>query len=117
LAAAGNKINVLKPQLAVAEAQVARASLELERTELRAPFDAVVLREEASVGQLTGPGVEVAVLIGARRLWVEGAIRMEQIEHVAIPGVNAEAGSLVRVRPGRAVEVASRLNQRVREWC
>lgn len=91
------QLEVARGRVEAAEARLERAKLDLERTRIRAPFDAIVLEERASVGQLVGPQAQIADLIGANAVWIVAAVRMEQIDDIAIPDLNAEEGSEVRV--------------------
>lgn len=92
------QLELARGEVEAAEARLARARLNLARTEIVAPFDAIVLRERASRGQRVGPQSEIAALMGAKVVWVEGAVRTSQIDFIAIPGVTAEEGSVARIR-------------------
>lgn len=93
-----------KPQLAATEqallaskAGLARARLNLERTSLRAPFNALVLTESLEAGQVVSPGSAVATLIGTDRFWVSVSVAVEDLARLDIPGLNAEQGSPAQV--------------------
>lgn len=93
-----------KPQLVTAEVAVeaARAGLDqarlnLEKSTLRAPFNAVVLEEQVDVGQVVGPGSPVATLIGSDRFWVTASVPVDRLSVIDVPGLNAERGSTVTV--------------------
>jgi multidrug efflux pump subunit AcrA (membrane-fusion protein) len=88
---------VIVARMQAARAQLDQARLELQRTIVRAPFDALVLRERAAIGQLTGPQHEIAELAASAQLRVHALLRFDQVDAIAIPGVNAEIGSPVRV--------------------
>lgn len=99
-----NKLALRKSQLDAAEIQVAasksglaRAQLNLERTSLRAPFNASVIDENLDIGQRVGPNQSVARLIGTDEFWVRVGIGVEELGSIAIPDVNAENGSQVRI--------------------
>lgn len=49
--------------VAMAEAELARAEIALNDTQLRAPFDAIVTRENASLGQLVQAGNSIGQLV------------------------------------------------------
>lgn len=120
------------PQLAVAEANLesARASLQraknnLERTVIRAPFNAVVVRETAEAGQLATPGQSLTTLVGTDRLRVTVSVPVEQLSAVFIPGVNGEVGSPAKVsqrlgdgatitRPGAVLSLVGQLESNTR---
>jgi len=94
-----------EPQLAAAQAQLAaaragleQARLDLSRTEVRAPFDALVEREQAALGQLVSTQAEVASLVASNHFWLRAAVAQERIPDIAIPGVNARTGAAVEIR-------------------
>ncbi len=81
-----------KPQLAAARAKVAAASaaldkarLDLQRTEIRAPFDAIVGARNTSPGNIVNPGTELGVLIGRDRLEVRLPLTPEQAALLDLP--------------------------------
>lgn len=97
--------------LAAAEAQLEAARLALSRTQLRAPFDALVLSEGVDVGQVVGAGTQVATLVGARSMRVAVQVPVEVLPSLEIPGMGgSEVGSTATVRQeltrGGAGEVA-----------
>jgi RND family efflux transporter MFP subunit len=78
-----------EPQLRQAEARIAsaksavdRAQLDLDRTVIRAPFDAMVLEESVDPGQLAREGAEVARLIGTNSFWVLASIPTSRLSAV-----------------------------------
>jgi len=101
----GRALALREPQLRTArvamraaESAVKRARLELRRTTLNAPFDAVVLSEVVDPGQLVGPQSQLAVLAASDRSWVQVSIPVEQLGAIAIPGqAGASDGSAARV--------------------
>ncbi len=112
-------------QLAAAEmnlnanrSALARAQLGLERTELRAPFNATVLSESVDEGQVVGPQSQVARLIGTDNVRILLSVRLEDLVLIDVP-VDGEAGSSVLLRqrlgPGRVVERTGRVAHRVDE--
>lgn len=64
------QIKQAEAELAAAQANVDRSRLDLERTSLRAPFDGRVEDERLEVGQFLVVGQSVATLHGTRRLEV-----------------------------------------------
>jgi len=93
-----------EPQLHIAEARVKRAvslleqaKLNLERTELRAPFQAVIAEENVEVGQLVNSQSLIARLLATDSFWVETAIPVEFVPVIDIPGINADRGAGVAI--------------------
>jgi RND family efflux transporter MFP subunit len=102
-----------EPQRQDAEARVeaaghriSQARLALERTQVSAPFNAIVREETIEIGQLVGPGVPLAQLVGTDSFWAQVSVPVDELAQIAIPGVNAEVGSRARVwQSGREGQV------------
>ena len=75
--------------LAAAQAGVERAQLQLERTTLTAPFNALILSREASLGTQVTPAQPLAQLAGTDRYYVEAAIPHDRLNWLHIPGAKA----------------------------
>ncbi len=105
-----------EPQLATAEVAAAsarsaleRVQLDLSRTELRAPFNAVVVEELLEVGQLVGSAGTVITMVGTDAARVKVSLPVEKLSLVELP----EGG-----RPGSAATITQLLgdgSQVVRE--
>ena len=97
--AAGEALARRQPQLdnaevavSAAESGVERARLDLSRTRLTAPFNAMVLTESVDRGQLVGPTSQVVTLVGTDTFWVEVAVPVDQLAALRIPGAGAAEG-------------------------
>ncbi len=97
LALRGPHLATAEQALRAARAGHDRARLDLERTVLKAPFNAIVLQETAELGQVLSPGAPVMTLVGTDRFRVRVAIPVEQLVHVAIPSVTSDVGSTATV--------------------
>ncbi len=64
------QLRAVAEALAAAEAALKKAELDVERTELRAPFNGVALDETIDVGQVVSPQTRVAELAGTDEAWV-----------------------------------------------
>jgi RND family efflux transporter MFP subunit len=65
--------------LAVARAESARAALALDDTVLRAPFDAIVAEERASVGQLVQAGAQLGRLVATEAVEIEMGLSQAEL--------------------------------------
>ena len=103
-----------EPQLKRAEAAVAsararldRALLDLERTEIRVPFNALVRTEAVDPGQTVGLQSVVATLVGTDSFWVRASVQPFALERIDVAGaevdVTFDVGGNVVHRPGRVV--------------
>ena len=81
-----------------AKRSVERATQNIERTTIRAPFDAIVTAETVAPQQVVMAQSQLATLARTDVFWVQAAVPTAQLRHFAIPGVaGATAGSPVTV--------------------
>lgn len=71
LALRGPQLAKIRATLDMARVELNKAQLNLERTRLQAPFNAVVLSKDTEVGALVSSQVKVATLVGTDSFWVE----------------------------------------------
>lgn len=90
-----------KPQLAATQANVDSANtaieqalLNLERTVLKAPFDAVVQSRSASPGDIVNNGAELGSLISRDRLEVRLPVTPNQARHLKLPSFDNDGGTI-----------------------
>jgi len=82
-----NRALVLRqPQLLAAEAQVEsaqaavnQARLNLDRTTIRAPFNAHIIERDVNKGSLVSPGQSLGQLVGIDTYWVEVSVPMNKL--------------------------------------
>jgi membrane fusion protein (multidrug efflux system) len=65
-----------------AEARVAQARLDLERTVVRAPVDGVVTRRNVQVGQRVAPGGVLMLVVPVGQLYVDANFKEGQLAKV-----------------------------------
>jgi RND family efflux transporter MFP subunit len=78
------------------------ARLDLERTVIRAPFNAVVLERGTELGMQAGPATDLATLADTDRYWVVLAVPVEDLRYIDVPLTPGETGSPVTIHGGRA---------------
>lgn len=96
-----------RPQLRQKEASVraAEATLELARVELartviKAPFNALLLSREVNIGDLATPQTVLATLVGTDAYWIQASIPTDQLKWLCIPkGVDASGSSVKVISP------------------
>lgn len=106
LAGRGNEQLALRaPQMRAAEVGVAaaqarldRARLNLNRTSVRAPFQALVTQATVEPGQLINAQTQIATLVATDVFWVQARVPLDQLDELAIPGFNATVGGPVTIR-------------------
>jgi RND family efflux transporter MFP subunit len=101
--------NLKIAELSVQAAEVARdkARLDLRRTTLSAPFNALVVSEAVDVGQVVGAQSQVATLIGTDRFWVQASLPFDRLSVIDVPGVPRPDGSLPEI--GAVAEIIQTL--------
>lgn len=72
--------------IAKATNEIAKAKLNLSRTSVIAPFNAMVLDESVEQGQLVESGSAVCTLVGTDEYWVQAALPMDKLQWIRIPG-------------------------------
>ncbi|TGX54676.1 HlyD family efflux transporter periplasmic adaptor subunit [Sphingomonas gei] len=82
------------PEVLAAQAKVAQAKLELERTLIRAPIDGVITRRNVQIGQRVAPGTPLMLIVPVGQLYVDA---------------NFKEGQLTQVKVGQAVTLTSDL--------
>jgi RND family efflux transporter MFP subunit len=80
-----------------ARAQLDRAKLDKERTQIVAPFDAVVRTRGVSLGDLVGTTTTIASLVDTSTWWIEVLVPVAELRWLEIPSQPGEAASQVRV--------------------
>lgn len=121
-----------KPQLESVEAALdqaraalAKARLDLERTTVRAPFNAVVRSRGVNKGARVTEATVLTTLVGADAYWVEVAVPVDDLGWLRIPRDGSERGSAVRVydpasrggaayRSGRVIRLAAAVEEQGR---
>ena len=117
--AGSSSLALREPQLKQAQAMqrsaqsaVDQAKLDLSRTEIVAPFNALVLAKSVEVGSMAGMGGEVARLVSTDAFHVRVSVPVSQLSVMEIPGAEA----LVRIDgsdtalPGRVISLLGDLD-------
>jgi len=78
-------LSVTQARLADAQASLRQAELDLSRTELTAPFAAVIESKQVELGQFVNRAQEVAVLYGAEQVEVRVPLAIRQLGYLDIP--------------------------------
>ena len=92
------QLNAARARVEAAQAAVNQAELELQRTTIKAPFDAHILSRNANVGSLISPRDNLGRLVGLDTYWVVTTVPLSKIPWLSFPNSEAEKGSLVQIR-------------------
>jgi RND family efflux transporter MFP subunit len=93
-----------EPQLRSADARVkaarsavGQARLDLERTAVRAPFDAQVLARDVNLGSQVSTGDVLGRLVGIDTYWVETTVPLDKLRWLKFPEGAGDPGSPVTI--------------------
>jgi RND family efflux transporter MFP subunit len=100
--------------------EIAKAQLNLSRTSVKAPFNAMVLDESVEIGELVEPGNTMATLVGTDEFWVRVVLPLDKLSHIQVPSPASPAGATAEIildagngvefsRTGRVVRLLSDL--------
>lgn len=79
------QIASIEAEVSAAEAAVERATLDLDRTSVRAPFDAQVISRSVDIGSQVSPNNELARLVGIKEYWIMAAVPVRSLRWVQFP--------------------------------
>jgi RND family efflux transporter MFP subunit len=99
------QLEAAKSRLAADRADLQKAKLNLARTRIRAPFNAIVRDKQVDVGSQVSGQEHLAELVGTDTYWIRASIPIDRLRWILIPGNPAESGSRVRIshRNGNAL--------------
>jgi len=86
--------------LGAARAEVRKAQLAMERTVIRAPFNAIIRSTDINVGAQVTNQTTLARLAGTDSFYVEALIPQDRIDWVQLPDSSPYPGSTVSIRTG-----------------
>lgn len=92
------QLEAVKARIEAAKANVDQAQLALDRTTIKAPFDAHILTRNVNVGSQVAPGDDLGRMVGVDEYWVVANVPLRQLRWLAFPGNGAGRGSEVRLR-------------------
>ncbi len=101
---AGRDLALRKPHLKsaqaallAAESVLKRAELDLARSNLRSPFDALIVEESVDVGQLVSPQTTLATLVGTDQFWLRISVPVEDLSWIRLPDDQGKHGASAKV--------------------
>ncbi|MBW2605131.1 MAG: efflux RND transporter periplasmic adaptor subunit [Deltaproteobacteria bacterium] len=115
----------LRATLEAAQTKLDQARVKLTRTEIKAPFNAVVQSREVNLGTRASESTVLATLVGTDAYWVAVSVPVSQLRWVRIPQTDGDQGSQVRIydvaawgdgvfRQGRVIRLESGLEEQGR---
>jgi RND family efflux transporter MFP subunit len=99
-----SELALRKPHLAkvladlkAAEAELKLAELNLSRTRITAPFNALVLNTYVDKGTFVAPQEKLADLVGTDEYWVQVSLPLKHLQWLDIPQTENKPGSTARI--------------------
>lgn len=83
------QLKIAEANIKVAETRMAQAEINLQRTSIRAPFDAHVMSRNVDLGSQVNIGDLLGSLIGTDEYWVQLNIPQSKIQYIDLPQGNA----------------------------
>jgi len=103
------QLAAFRANLEAARAEVRQAELDLKRTSVKAPFNAVILSTAVDVGSQVTPQGILAHLVGSDRFFVEALVPLDRLEWIHIPEHRNDTGSRAVVKTGTGRVAVGRL--------
>jgi len=91
------QLESVRAQLALAKAKLEQAKLDLQRSRIRAPFNAIVESIDVDVGTRVTSASTLATLAGTDSCWLEVSVPVKQLKWIDIPRGSTTQGSRVRI--------------------
>ncbi len=92
------QLEAARSRVEAARAAVRQAELDLQRTTIRAPFDAHILSRDADVGSQVAVGDNLGRIVGLDTYWVTVPVPVSSLRHLDVPDNGTAEGSPVRIR-------------------
>jgi len=92
------QLNSARARVQSAQAAYKQALLNLQRTEIKAPFDALIISRYVNEGSQVNTGDQLARMTGTDKYWIEATVPLPYLRWLEFPGSNNEKGSEVIIR-------------------
>jgi len=92
------QLNAARAVVESARAAVAQARLELQRTNVSAPFNAQVLSRNVNIGSQVAAGDSLGRLVGIDIYWIETLVPVGKLRRLIFPDASGSGGSRAEVR-------------------
>jgi len=110
------QLSAAKAMLTAEKAEVQKARLNLARTRIQAPFNALVRAKNVDIGSQVSGQEKLAELVGTDEYWIQASIPVDRLSWITIPRTPAESGAKVRIfyrdaekRAGRVIKLLGAL--------
>ena len=100
------QLSAARAMLTAEKAEVRKAQLNLSRTRIRTPFNAIVRTKQVDIGSQVSGQEKLAELVGTDEYWIQVSIPVDRLNWIMIPRHPAEPGSRVRILHRNGYEIA-----------
>ena len=100
------QVTAARAMLTAENAEVQKAQLNLSRTRIRAPFNAIIRTKYVDIGSQVSGQEKLAELVGTDEYWIQASIPLDRLDWMMIPRRPAEPGSAVRILHRTGHEIA-----------
>jgi RND family efflux transporter MFP subunit len=92
------QLEIARAELQKAQSALDQAGLELGRTQVKSPFDAIVTSTEVDLGEYVTAATTLATLVGTNEYWIEALVPVDKLQWVKLPDFkNNGEGSSARI--------------------
>lgn len=100
LATRKSQLENARSQVKSSKSGLENAQLNIDRSTIRAPFDAMVISEQVDVGQYVSSQSQIAELVGTSAMRVAVSVTLDELSELEVPGINSKkkVGSSVAIR-------------------
>ncbi|MCM8539183.1 MAG: efflux RND transporter periplasmic adaptor subunit [Lentisphaeraceae bacterium] len=92
------QMDAIKAQIAYAEATIEKAELDIERTVIKAPFDAQVFSRNKDIGSQVTSGETLGRLVGLDEYWVTVTVPLSTLRWINLPDTDGKNSSSATMR-------------------
>jgi len=96
------QLDAVKATIGGTKASVNQARLNLERTTIRAPFDAHILSQNVTKGSLVAQGDDLGRIVGTDAYWVLATVPVSKLQWLSFPNDDSDKGAPVRIENSSA---------------
>jgi len=86
-----------KAEINAAKAEVEKACLDLSRTQIKAPFNAMVLSRLVNIGSQVTPQQRLAELVGSDSYWIQASVPVDRLSWIQIPRSKGDPATRARI--------------------
>ncbi|MBW2442705.1 MAG: efflux RND transporter periplasmic adaptor subunit [Deltaproteobacteria bacterium] len=99
------QLSAAKAKLTAEKADVRKAQLDLSRTRISAPFNAIVRTKHVDIGSQVSGQEKLAELVGTDEYWIQASIPVDRLDWMMIPRRPGDPGANVRILHRNGYEI------------